>query len=65
MRAIRWAFMATVRKKILCIEDDPESAALIAEELTDRDFEVTIAHNGQAGLGAVLKDKPDLCVPKT
>jgi CheY-like chemotaxis protein len=52
--------MATARKKILCIEDDRESAALIAEELADRDFEVDIAHNGQEGFVAILKDKPDL-----
>jgi DNA-binding NarL/FixJ family response regulator len=52
--------MATARKKILCIEDDRESAALIAEELADRDFEVDIAHDGQAGFVAILKDKPDL-----
>jgi DNA-binding response OmpR family regulator len=52
--------MATARKKILCIEDDREVAALIAEELADRDFEVDIAHDGQEGFVAILKDKPDL-----
>jgi DNA-binding NarL/FixJ family response regulator len=52
--------MATARKRILCIEDDRESAALIAEELVDRGFEVSIARNGQDGFVAILKDKPDL-----
>ncbi len=52
--------MARARKKILCIEDDRETAALIAEELVDRGFEVSIAHNGQEGFVAILKDKPDL-----
>ena len=52
--------MPEVRKKILCIEDDRETAALIAEELLERGFEVSIAHDGRAGLAAILKDMPDL-----
>ena len=52
--------MSHPRKKILCVEDDRETAALIAEELVERGFEVRIAHNGQEGLLAILKDKPDL-----
>jgi CheY-like chemotaxis protein len=52
--------MATAPKKILCIEDDQKSAALIAEELVDLGFEVSIARNGQEGFVAILKDKPDL-----
>jgi len=52
--------MAEARKKILCIEDDRETAALIAEELVERGFEVTIAHDGRAGLAAILKNMPDL-----
>jgi DNA-binding NarL/FixJ family response regulator len=52
--------MADARNKILCVEDDRETAALIAEELVESGFEVRIAHNGQEGLLAILKDKPDL-----
>ena len=52
--------MAEARKKILCIEDDRETAALIAEELVERGFEISIAHDGRAGLAAVLKTMPDL-----
>ena len=52
--------MAEARKKILCIEDDRETAALIAEELVERGFEISIAHDGRAGLAAILKDMPDL-----
>jgi DNA-binding NarL/FixJ family response regulator len=47
-------------KKILCIEDDRETAALIAEELVDRGYEVTVAHDGREGLSAILKIMPDL-----
>ena len=52
--------MAHLRKKILCVDDDQKSAALIARELINRGFEVSIAHDGQDGLLAILKDKPDL-----
>jgi DNA-binding NarL/FixJ family response regulator len=46
--------------KILCIEDDRETAALIAEELVDRGYDVTIAHDGREGLAAILRTMPDL-----
>jgi DNA-binding response OmpR family regulator len=52
--------MPDARKRILCIEDDRETAALIAEELVDRGYEVGIAHNGREGLAAILKTMPDL-----
>jgi DNA-binding response OmpR family regulator len=50
------------RKKILCVEDDREAAALIAEDLVDRGFDVIIAHDGEEGLTAILQDQPDLVV---
>jgi DNA-binding response OmpR family regulator len=52
--------MAETHKKILCIEDDRETAALIAEELIDRGYAVTLAHDGGEGLAAILKIVPDL-----
>ena len=52
--------MAEARKKILCIEDDRETAALIAEELVERGFEISIAYDGRAGFAAILKNMPDL-----
>ena len=52
--------MPEAPKKILCIEDDRETAALIAEDLVDRGFEVTVAHDGREGLAAILKSMPDL-----
>jgi DNA-binding NarL/FixJ family response regulator len=52
--------MATVRKKILCIEDDRERAARIAEELVERGFQVNVARDGHEGFVAMLKDRPDL-----
>jgi CheY-like chemotaxis protein len=52
--------MVETRKKILCIEDDREAAALIAEDLIDRGFDVSIACDGQEGLNKILAEKPDL-----
>ena len=42
--------MLEARKTILCIEDDRETAALIAEELVEQGFAVDVVHNGQEGL---------------
>ncbi|MGO9935039.1 MAG: response regulator [Steroidobacteraceae bacterium] len=47
-------------KQILCIEDDAETAALIAEDLRERGYGVTIAADGHAGLSAILKCRPHL-----
>jgi DNA-binding NarL/FixJ family response regulator len=52
--------MPEAQKKILCIEDDRETAALIAEELIDRGYAVSVAHDGSEGLAAILKIMPDL-----
>jgi DNA-binding response OmpR family regulator len=52
--------MAQARTKILCIEDDHETAALIAEDLTDRGYDVVVAHDGQQGFSAILRSMPDL-----
>jgi DNA-binding NarL/FixJ family response regulator len=52
--------MTEQRKKILCIEDDHETAALIAEELVERGYAVEVAHDGRAGFAAILKSAPDL-----
>src|ERR1700737_3765024 len=52
--------MTEARKKILCIEDDRETAKLIAEELSERGFYAVIAYDGRVGLGAFLKKNPRL-----
>ena len=52
--------MAQTKTRILCIEDDRETAALIAEELVDRGYDVIVAHDGREGLAAILKTMPDL-----
>ncbi len=52
--------MTQTKTKILCIEDDRETAALIAEELVDRGYDVAVAHDGREGLAAILRTMPDL-----
>src|SRR6202521_2123123 len=52
--------MTESAKKILVIEDDRETAGLIAEELVDRGYEVALAYDGREGFAAILKTMPDL-----
>jgi DNA-binding response OmpR family regulator len=52
--------MSTGRGRILCVEDDRDTASLICEELVDRGFEVRAAYNGREGLAAILEEPPDL-----
>lgn len=52
--------MTSPSKQILCIEDDEETAALIAEDLQERGFAIHIANDGYQGLSAILKTSPDL-----
>jgi DNA-binding response OmpR family regulator len=52
--------MPEARKKILCIEDDRETAKLIANELSERGFYALIAYDARVGLAAILKRIPDL-----
>ena len=47
-------------RHILCIEDDAETAALIAEELVERGYQVTVEHDGRSGFASVLRAPPDL-----
>ena len=61
IRRVPRAFEMTVtHKSILCIEDDHETAALIAEALADRGYDVSIAHDGREGLEAIFRNTPDL-----
>src|SRR6266478_4941454 len=52
----------TRMQKILSIEPNRKTATAIAKELSDRGFKPSSAHDGQEGLVAILKEKPDLVV---
>ena len=47
-------------KKIVCIEDDRETASLISEHLTDWGFEPVVAHSGHEGFAQIIKQRPGL-----
>ncbi len=48
--------------KILCIEDDSQTASLLSEALNEFGYEATVARDGEEGLTAILSEKPDLVV---
>ncbi|HBG74338.1 MAG: two-component system response regulator [Chloroflexi bacterium GWB2_49_20] len=50
----------TIKKRILCIEDDDEMIVLIRLILSRHGFEVLGASGGAAGLEMIQQDKPDL-----
>jgi DNA-binding response OmpR family regulator len=54
--------MAGLRPHVLCIDDDRETAGLIAEELVDRGFRVSIAYDGEEGFQAILTETPDIAL---
>jgi len=48
------------RRHVLCVDDDRETVGLIAEELVDRGFRVSVAHDGEQGLRAIMAQQPDI-----
>ena len=48
--------------RILCVEDDEETASLLAEALVDLGYTVERASDGEAGLAAIRMSPPDLVV---
>jgi DNA-binding response OmpR family regulator len=54
--------MSDLRPHVLCIDDDRETAGLIAEELVDRGFRVSQAFDGEQGFQAILAKQPDIAL---
>jgi len=52
--------MTEAFRKILCIEDDRETVALLEEELASRNFDVITAYDGHEGFVSILQNMPDL-----
>ena len=46
--------------RILCVEDDQETASLLAEALTELGYTVELAPDGGAALAKILAARPDL-----
>ncbi len=47
-------------KRILVVEDQPDSRQIIRDMLAGTDYEVTEAENGEEALAAIAKQRPDL-----
>ncbi len=52
--------MAEEKKRVVCIEDEPEMIDLVKLILGRKGFELTGAMGGQEGLDAIRQTKPDL-----
>jgi len=50
----------TKRKKVLCVEDEPEMIELIKIILERKGYDIRGAIGGQAGLDALQQETPDL-----
>jgi DNA-binding NarL/FixJ family response regulator len=48
--------------RILCVEDDKETASLLVEALTDLGYTVDWVDDGEQGLAAILSHRPDLVI---
>jgi two-component system cell cycle response regulator DivK len=47
-------------KRILVVEDQPDSRQIIRDMLTPTDYEITEAENGEQALAAIAKQRPEL-----
>jgi hydrogenase maturation protease len=52
----------TMAKKILVVDDDPDTVEVIRMTLESANYEVVSASNGEEGLRRVVADKPDLII---
>src|SRR5437763_1877348 len=48
------------KEKILIVEDEKDLARLLRYNLEKESYRVSVAHDGEAGLAAFRKEKPDL-----
>ncbi len=48
--------------RILCVEDDEETASLLVEALSELGYTVEHAPDGEQGLAAILSARPDLVI---
>jgi len=47
-------------KRILVVEDQPDSRQIIRDMVAGTDYEITEAQNGEEALAAIAKQRPDL-----
>ena len=68
--AVGYPAPGSARKRILVIDDDPDAAYLLQENINRQEFEITSTHNGQDGLRAAHEQHPhaillDIVMPGT
>jgi two-component system, OmpR family, response regulator MtrA len=51
-----------VSKRVLVVEDEEDIRRLVSIKLKGAGYEVSTAHDGEEGLAAAVRDKPDLLV---
>lgn len=54
--------MEKINKKILITEDDKDLLSILVTKFTDEGFSVVTAGNGEEGIMAAEKEKPDLII---
>lgn len=47
-------------EKVLVLEDEVDIEHLVELNLRRKGYDVTVEHDGQEGLGRILKERPDL-----
>jgi DNA-binding response OmpR family regulator len=48
------------KNKVLLVEDDPMVVRMYQRKLTMEGFDLSVAFNGEEGLAALAKDRPDI-----
>jgi DNA-binding response OmpR family regulator len=51
-----------MRRRILVIDDDPGVRSTLAAMLEERGYHVSLAENGERGLAAFRRERPDLVI---
>ncbi len=49
-------------KKILVVDDEPDTIVYVTAVLEDNDYQVSSAHNAERGMELLEKDPPDLII---
>jgi DNA-binding NarL/FixJ family response regulator len=60
--AVRMQSMKAARKRILCIEPDRETADRVTQELTERNYAVSVPGDPEEALAQIARDTPDMVV---